>query len=149
MRIPFISALAAGALALGGCAYGDMGMGVGLGYGGGYGNYGYSPYGGSYYGAGYGYSPYNYGYGGYGYGSPYYGWYDDYYYPGTGYYVYDSYRRPYAMSTTQRAYWSQRSPALTQSTTTTRTSVKPNWSTFDKRTERQQKREERQSTRRH
>ena len=42
----------------------------------------------------------------YGYGSPYYGWYGDYYYPGTGYYVYDSYRRPYAMTTTQRQYWS-------------------------------------------
>ena len=88
--------------------------------------YGYDGYGG-YGGYGFG-SPY---YGGYGYGSPYYGgyriwratallrrlwlwrlrlayygWYDNYYYPGSGYYVYDSYRRPYAMTTTQRAYWS-------------------------------------------
>jgi hypothetical protein len=65
MRIPFISLLAAGALALGGCAYGD------LGYGGGYGGYGgYGPYGGYGHGGspnshgysnGY-YTPYRYGY---------------------------------------------------------------------------------------
>ena len=36
-------------------------------------------YGGGYYDDGY----YDNGY----YGDPYYGWYDDYYYPGTGYYV--------------------------------------------------------------
>ena len=35
------------------------------------------------------------GYGGYGYGSPYYGWNDGFYYPGTGYYVYDRDRRPH------------------------------------------------------
>lgn len=148
MRIPFISAIAAGALALGGCAYGDIGMG--LGYGGGYGNYGYGGGYGSYYGAGYG-SPYGYG-AGYGYGSPYYGWYDDYYYPGTGYYVYDSYRRPYAMSTTQRTYWSKRSPALRTNSTTTRTVVKPNWSSFDRqqaREDRQQTRQDRRDNRRH
>ena len=123
MRIPFISMIAVGAVALGGCAYGDLGgLGVGLGYGNGYGGYGYgSPY----YGASYGYgSPY---YGGYGYGSPYYGggygsyygWNNGYYYPGSGYYVYDSYRRPYAMTTTQRQYWSTRSPALRTTSTTT------------------------------
>ena len=56
--------------------------------------YGSPYYGTSYgYGSGYG-SPY--GYGPYGYGSSYYGWNGDYYYPGSGYYVYDSYRRPYA-----------------------------------------------------
>ena len=65
MRIPFITLIAGGALALGGCAYGDLGMG--LGYGGGYSPYGY---GSSYYGSSYGYgSPY-YG-SGYGYGSGY------------------------------------------------------------------------------
>jgi hypothetical protein len=94
MRIPLISLVAAGALALGGCAYGDAGYGLGLGYGGGYG-YGYNS----------GYN-YNAGYGGYGYGSPYYGWYDNYYYPGTGYYVYDSYRQPHRWNDRQRAYWS-------------------------------------------
>ena len=128
MRIPMFSAIAAGALALGGCAYGDLGMG--LGYGGGYGGYGggYGGYGGGYYGAGYG-SPY--GYGSSGYGSPYYGWYNNYYYPGTGSYVYDSYRRPYAWNGTQQSYWSARRPAVTR-TTTTRT-VSPNWSTFNNR----------------
>ena len=145
MRIPYISVLAAGALALGGCAYDGLGMGLGYGsdpYYSGYGygspyGYGYgSPYYGGYghsgisvgigYGSGYYGSPY---YGGYGYGSPYYGWYDNYYYPGTGYYVYDQYRRPFAMTTTQRQYWSSRSPALR--TTTTRTTVRPNWSGFN------------------
>jgi len=139
MRIPYISLVAVGALALGGCAYDGLGMGYGDPY---YGGYGYgSPYGYGYgyggpsisvgigtgYGGYYG-SPY---YGGYGYGSPYYGWYDNYYYPGTGYYVYDSYRRPFAMTTTQRQYWSTRSPALRTNTTTT-TRVRPNWSGFDR-----------------
>ncbi|MES2137419.1 MAG: hypothetical protein V4502_10230, partial [Pseudomonadota bacterium] len=124
MRIPFIS-LAGSAIALGGCAYGGLGLGVG--YGNGYSPYGYygSGYGSPYYGAGYGYgygSPYH---GGFGYGSPY-GWYDNYYYPGTGYYVYDTYRQPHLMTTAQRSYWLSRrqSPA---STVTTRT-VQPNWS---------------------
>ena len=74
---------------------------MGLGYGGGYGDYGY----------GYG-SPY------YGYGGSLrrlrrlrpaitarprrYGWYDNYYYPGTGIYVYDSYRRPHVWNDRQR-----------------------------------------------
>ena len=58
MRIPMISLMAAGALALGGCTdmYGYNGLGVGVGYGGGYGGYGG-------------------GYGSYGYGSPYGGYY--------------------------------------------------------------------------
>jgi hypothetical protein len=153
MRIPMISAIAAGALALGGCAYGDLGLGYG-GYGGygspyGYGGYGgYGSYGGISYGSGYG----GYGYGspyygaGYGYGSPYYGWYNNYYYPGTGYYVYDQYRRPFTMTPIQKAYWSKRSPALsTRSTTTSTTRVKPNWSGFTAKS--QQRRDDRQSTR--
>jgi len=156
MRIPYISLVAAGAIALGGCAY--DGLGLGLGYGDSY--YGGYGYGSPYYG-GYGYgSPYygrsgislgvGYGsgyYGGYGYGSPYYGWYDNYYYPGTGYYVYDSYRRPRVMTTAQRQYWSTRSPALR---TSTRTTVRPNWSGFKhkstaaaRRTARQETREDR------
>jgi hypothetical protein len=162
MRIPFITLIAGSALALGGCAYGDLGMGLGYGspYGT-YGSYGYgSPYGYSSYGSyggygGYGYgSPYGYGmYGsgyGYGYGSPY-GWYDNYYYPGTGYYVYDSYRQPHVMTTTQRQYWVSRTPALR--TTTTRTNVRPNWSGFNRSTasaqrqSRQTARQERQQTR--
>ena len=104
----------------------------GLGYGGGYyGGYGYgygSPYIGVGYSSGY-YSPYYGGYG-YGYGSPF-GWYNDYYYPGSGLYVYDTYRRPHVMTTTQRAYWSRRSPALRTSGTTR---ARENWSGFDRRT---------------
>jgi hypothetical protein len=65
-----LAILLAGAVALGGCAYGYGGYGspysglsVGVGYGSGYGGYGGYD---SYYG-GYPYS----GYGGYGYGAPY------------------------------------------------------------------------------
>ena len=101
-------ALVAG-IGLAGCMtpYGYNGVSVGVGsggyydpyYGGGYG------YGGGYpaYGAGYGYGA---GYPGYGYGyAPYYGWYDDFYYPGSGYYVYDRYRRPHRWTDAQRRYW--------------------------------------------
>lgn len=107
MRIPYISLIAAGALTLGGCAYGDFGYGLG------YGDYGYGGY-------GYGYgSPY---YGGY--GSPYFGWYDDYYYPGTGIYAYDTYRRPHVWNNRQRSYWMSHQKSGTRN---------PNWSGFDHR----------------
>jgi hypothetical protein len=96
-------ALVAG-LGLGGCAYGPYG-GVGVGYGNGY--YGNNGYYDPYYGGGYGYSPYGYG-AGYGYGDPYYGWSNGFYYPGTGYYVYDQYRRPHRWSDDQRRYWESR-----------------------------------------
>ena len=44
------------------------------------------------------------------YGSPYYGWYDGFYYPGTGYYIYD--RRGYRQrwSNRYRDYWVARRP---------------------------------------
>lgn len=155
MRIPYISVLAAGALSLGGCAYGDLGLGYGSPYGYGYGSPYYGAgYGSPYYGGGYGglsigYGSYSGGYGGF--GSPYYGWYDNYYYPGTGYYVYDSYRQPHLMTTTQRTYWSSRSPTL-RTSSTTRTRVRPNWSGFNSRatthTERKQAREDRRLQRR-
>jgi len=155
MRIPYISLVAAGALALGGCAYGDLGLGLGYGspyYGGygGYGSYGYgSPYYGSYYGSRYYGSGFGYGLGYGGFGSPYYGWYDNYYYPGTGYYVYDTYRRPHVMTTTQRQYWTSRSPVVRTRSTTT--SVRPNWSGFNRhattKAERQSAREQRQQAR--
>ncbi|MDF0541108.1 peptidase [Sphingobium sp. H39-3-25] len=77
-------------LGLGGCAYDD-----GYGYGGvdiGYG---------SAYGPGY-YGPAGYGYGGYG------GWYDDYYYPGSGYYVYDRGGSRHRWNDRQRGYWEAR-----------------------------------------
>ena len=118
MRIPFISLIAGGALALGGCAYGDVGLGYGGGYGG-YGDYGYGygPYGG--YGAYPGY------YGGF-------GWYGDYYYPGTGIYVYDSYRRPRVWNSRERSYWSNRQRVRTTSGTRN-VSRTENWSTFNQR----------------
>jgi hypothetical protein len=85
------------------------GLGIGLsacadgyGYGGidaGYGSAGY--YDG--YGAGY---P-GYGYAG-GYAPSYFGWYGDYYYPGTGVYVYDRNRRAHRWNDRQRSYWSGR-----------------------------------------
>lgn len=134
MRARF-AILAAAALSLGGCAYGDLG--VGMGYGDPYG-YGYGPYG----GYGYGYDPYGYGYG-YGYGSPYYGgyygspfgWYDNYYYPGTGYYVYDTYRRPTVWTDSQRRYWTQRVQRYRSTSGTTTTVTKPDWSGFTHRGE--------------
>ena len=143
--------LIAGAVALGGCAYGYGGYGspysgvsIGVGYGSGYGGYGgcYDPYYGNYgYGSGYGGYGYNYGsygscgYGAYG-GNPYYGWYGDYYYPGTGNYVYDSYRRPHVWSDSQRRYWSQRRERVlttTKSTSDKKPVLSENWSGFNKR----------------
>jgi hypothetical protein len=61
----------------------------------------------------------DYGYGGYGYGGvstgyaaaygdPYWGWNDDYYYPGTGVYVYDQGRRRHRWNDAQRGYWEGR-----------------------------------------
>ena len=137
MRLSLISAVAAGAVALGGCAYGDFGVGLGYGdYG-----YGYSPYYG-YGNSGYGYGPYG-GYGAYpgyygGFGYPF-GWYDNFYYPGTGFYVYDSYRRPRLWTSRERSYWTSRQ----RTTTTTRTAVTtPNFSGFNHHTQQVQTREE-------
>lgn len=122
MRIPFISLAAVGAIALGGCTYGGLGLGYGYGdygYGNDYQPYGY--YGSPYYGAGY-------------YGSPYFGWYDNFYYPGTGTYVYDSYRRPHVWNDRQRHYWVSRQPTVRNSgARVTRTTVaRPNWSGFNR-----------------
>jgi hypothetical protein len=102
-------------IALGGCAYDMYGDGygydpygygygygyprssvsIGIGYGSGYGSYGYG---------GYGYGGYGYPYGGY---DPF-GWYGGSYYPGTGIFVYDSYRRPHRWSGDQERYWTTR-----------------------------------------
>ena len=60
----------------------------------------------------------DYGYGGvradyaYGYGYGYPGWYGDYYYPGSGYFVYDRYHRPLRWNDDQRRYWEARRYAL-------------------------------------
>ncbi len=88
-------ALAAG-FGLSGCAtdgYGGGYGGVSVGYGGGYGYYdgGWDPY-----------------YGGYS-ADPYWGWYGDYYYPGTGYYVFDRQNRRHRWNDGQRNYWQGRS----------------------------------------
>jgi hypothetical protein len=50
---------------------------------------------------GYGYSGLSYGYASPGYG---YGWYDDYYYPGTGYYVYERSGARHRWNDSQRRY---------------------------------------------
>ncbi|WP_242182370.1 hypothetical protein [Sphingomonas sp. CARO-RG-8B-R24-01] len=52
-----------------------------------------------------GWDPY---YGGYT-GDPYWGWNNDYYYPGTGYYVYDRGNRRHRWNDQQRGYWQGRS----------------------------------------
>ena len=70
---------------------------------------------------GYGYSRVSVGLGGYGgyggygnhgsYNRPYYGWYDGYYYPGTGYYIYNRYGSRYRWSDRYRNYWESRRPS--------------------------------------
>jgi hypothetical protein len=126
-------ALVAG-VGLTGCMtpYGS-GLSVGLGNGG----Y-YNPYYGSGYGYnGYGYNAgYGYGYPGYGYGyAPYYGWYDDFYYPGTGYYVYDIYRQPHRWTDAQREYWeARRKQAISSKDFREQMEAQAqNWSAFDAR----------------
>ena len=74
--------------------YGYSSVGVGVDSGGYYGDYGYGGYG--------------YPYGGYGYGYPSYGWYDDFYYPGSGYYVYSRDGHRHRWSDAQRRYWESR-----------------------------------------
>jgi uncharacterized membrane protein len=83
MKHPIGAALlaATAALTLSGC------MGDDYGYGGGV-SLGYSS---GYYG-----------------GDPYWGWYDDYYYPGAGYYIYDRGGRRYSWNDSQRRYWEGR-----------------------------------------
>ena len=140
MRVPrlrFAALTLVTGIVLSGCAsdmYGDpygygygpySGVSVGIGYGGGYGGYGYGyPYG------GYGYG--GYGYGGYGYDP--FGWYGDYYYPGSGIYVYDRYRRRHEWTDDQRRYWEQRRDQWRShpSGTTTTTSGTENWGGWDR-----------------
>lgn len=73
-----------------------------------YGSYGYGyPYG-SRLGYGYG-NPFGYGLGyGLGYGYPTYGWYNGFYYPGTGIYVISRDGRRFRWSDAQRRYWEAR-----------------------------------------
>ena len=81
-------ALAAG-LGLSACAEDGYYSGVSVGYNSG----GWDPY-----------------YGGFS-ADPYWGWYGDYYYPGTGYYVYDRNNRRHRWNDHQRGYWQGRSGA--------------------------------------
>ena len=134
VRLRSTLVLLAATVGMGGCAYNPYagtGVSVGIGNAGYYDPY-YSGYGSQYgygygspYGYGYGYSPYGYG-AGYGY-SPYYGWHNGYYYPGTGYYVYDRDRRRRTLTPAERAYWEQR--ASQPGTTTTR-KLLDNWSGY-------------------
>jgi len=131
-----VALLAAAAATLGGCAdygYGSYsGLSLGLGYGGGWGGYGGYDYGYNPYVYGYGYSPFDYG--GW-YGDPYFGWYGGGYYPGTGIYVYDSYRHPHRWNDQQQRYWTRRQQSVT-TTATTRNYQRPqfheNWSGFSR-----------------
>ena len=120
-RIKLVAVALVAGVSLTGCAY-DMygdpygygypysGVSIGVGYGGGYGGY---------YGA-YGYSPYGYGY------DPF-GWYGDYYYPGSGIYVYDSYRNRHMWNDDQRRYWENRR-SNGQNRTGSSWSGRDNWS---------------------
>jgi hypothetical protein len=94
MRISSIGLIAAVSLGLGGCAYNGLGMGVGTGYG--YDGY---PYGYDRYAYG-GYNPYGYN----PYGAPY-GWYNGYYYPGSGQWVYDRDGRRREISRDEQAHF--------------------------------------------
>jgi hypothetical protein len=93
LRLRTAAVLLCAGVGLGGCAtYSPFGYGngVSVSYGNGY----YNPY----------YDRYGSRYAGY---APY-GWYDGYYYPGAGYYVYDRYRNPYYWNDYQRRYWTVR-----------------------------------------
>ncbi len=99
-RIGLIALLGGIGMGTAACTDGYGYSGVSLGYGSGY-------YADPYYAdagwGGYG----GYGYGGLGYGGTF-GWYNNFYYPGTGVYVYDRYRRPYRWNDAQRRYWQSR-----------------------------------------
>ena len=111
-------------------------------------------YGDPYYGYGYGYPRYGYsryGYSRLGYGySPYWGWYDGFYYPGTGYYVYDSYRRPHRWSDRHRRYWTERQRTFRRTDSSDLREIRQNWSDFrrDRRSDDRAFRVERRDDRR-
>jgi hypothetical protein len=90
-RLRALALAATAGAALAGCSEYDTGYGYG--YGRPYG------YGSSYYGRSY--SPYSYY-------TPYYGWYDNYYYPGVGVYIYDRSGSRYQWNDTYRNYWQGR-----------------------------------------
>jgi hypothetical protein len=142
MRARFAIMILAGSAMLGGCAYGfgtygsygsygsRGGVSVGVSYGSGYGGYD-SPYG--YYG-GYGYPDYYDRYGNPGwYRTPYWGWHGGYYYPGTGYYVYDRDRRRYRWNPYQQRYWGERrQQSMQEVRTSDARTLRPNWGDFNR-----------------
>jgi hypothetical protein len=94
-----LAALATAGMAVSGCTY-DMGLGYASdSYYDDY--YDCDPYGGydSYYQCDYGHGFYNIGYGG--------GWYDNYWYPGYGFYLFDRYGSRYPMRDNHRRYWGE------------------------------------------
>lgn len=96
----------AAAVGLSACV--DDGYGYGYGGGVGYVSDGYDPY-----------------YGGFN-ADPYWGWYGDYYYPGTGYYVYDRNRGRHRWNGGQQNYWRGRS----QTWNNAHRDVRPMWRDF-------------------
>jgi hypothetical protein len=132
----------AGGLSLGACAYDD-----GYSYGGlsvGYGSAGYDDY---FYD--------DYYHGGLGYSPSYFGWYNGFYYPGTGIYVYDQYRRPHRWNDSHRRYWSERQRTFRgYDNRAERRELRDNWRDFrterrtDDRAFRQERRDDRQAFRR-
>ena len=86
-------------LALSGCAYG---LNDGYGYDAGYADYQCDPYNefDNYYDCDNSYGFVNIGFGG--------GWYDNFYYPGYGFYIFDTYGRRFDMQNRYRRYWAQR-----------------------------------------
>jgi hypothetical protein len=95
-----LAVLTAATVGLSGCYY-DMGLGYASdGYG--YNSFDCDPYApfDSYYACDSGYGFYNIGFGG--------GWYDSFWYPGYGYYVFDNYGRRHNMGDHHRRYWGDR-----------------------------------------
>jgi hypothetical protein len=144
MRIPHIRLAALALLsgvALSGCAYGLDGAYGGV-------NVGYGSYGSAYgYGGGYGYDPYYGGYGSYagyggyngygygGFGDPF-GWYGNYYYPGTGFYIYDRHRHRHRLTDEQQRFWrnmfARSRTAGTTAATSRSVAPRENWSGFNR-----------------
>ena len=124
IRARTMLATLAAATALAGCTMMDGYGGVSVGYGGGYDPY----YDGGYYDGGY-------------YADPYYGWYENYYYPGTGVYVYDRGGHRHGWSDKHRRYWHARRAAIRD-----RRELRENWSEY-RRERREEWREDRRERR--
>jgi hypothetical protein len=122
-RIRTALVVLAASAGLGACTnFGPYG-GVGVGVGSGYGSYG-SPYG---YGYGYG-DPY---YGSYYNRYPTYGWYDGFYYPGRGYWVYDPGGQAHPINEKQKSYWANILAKVREARGATATAeTRENWSGF-------------------